>query len=302
MNNVKELHQNITREISEQRAREIAKFKEQRLETASIAKHGESKILSASVAAGLDMTKINALREERIVEGEKRHKAVETRLIKESQKIAVEVGDVDVQRVLLPNGAQALRPSWIGTFSTHDETDLLSASSDVSIQDVLTGGGCKGYWNSASGGGWGCLGSGVGEIQSWVDFGFWFLPRENRFYSVMPHFLLRGFYIVQADDGFWDCKDARSIISVWTNCWQYNWKGWNHVDVSNVGGSNINQNNRLDIDRYPYNAYLLGANDWVWIQCTIGLYARAQGGGSYVKNDFASGNANYLCVPDCYVW
>lgn len=301
MNNLKELHQNITREISEQRAKEIARFKEQRLESINIAKHGEGKVLSASIAAGLDMTKIDVLREERIAEGEKRHKAVEARLIKESQKI-VEPANIDVQRIILPEGAYALRPSWIGTFSTNDEADQLSASTETSIQDVLTGGGCKDYSNWASGGGWGCLGSGVGEIQSWIDFGFWFKPSQNRFYSVMPHFLFRGFYIVQADDGFWDCKDARSIISVWTNCYQYNWKGWSHVDVSNVGGGNINQNNRFDIDRYPYSTYLLGANDWVWIQCTIGLYARAQGGGSYVKNDFSTGNANYLCVPDCYVW
>ena len=206
------------------------------------------------------------------------------------------------QRVMLPEGAQALRPSWVGAFSTHDDNDKLVASSAIKSQDILTGGGCKAYWNSASGGGWGCLGSGVGEIQTWVDFGFWFLPAQNRFYSVMPHFLFRGFYIVQADDGFWDCKNANTRLSVWTNCYQYNWKGWNHVDVLNVGGDNINVNDRFDVDRYPYSAFLLGANDWVWIQCTIGLYARAQGGGSYTKNDFASGNANYLCVPECYVW
>ena len=34
----------------------------------------------------------------------------------------------------------------------------------------------------------------------------------------------------------------------------------------------------------------------------IGLYVRAQGGGSYAKNDFSTGAANYLSVPLCYVY
>lgn len=301
MDDPNELHKMVTREIIEQRNREIAKFKARREDAMAAAKHSEGKVLSASAAAGLDMAKIDALRQERIAEGEKRYKAIETKLVKESE-VAAMIEAPYAQRVMLPEGAQALRPSWVGAFSTHDDNDKLVASSAIKSQDILTGGGCKAYWNSASGGGWGCLGSGVGEIQTWVDFGFWFLPAQNRFYSVMPHFLFRGFYIVQADDGFWDCKNANTRLSVWTNCYQYNWKGWNHVDVLNVGGDNINVNDRFDVDRYPYSAFLLGANDWVWIQCTIGLYARAQGGGSYTKNDFASGNANYLCVPECYVW
>jgi len=301
MNSLNELHKMITREIIEQRNKEIARFKEQKDEATAIAKHGEAKVLAASAAAGLDMAKIDALRQERIAEGEKRYKAIEAKLVQESQNPAMVEGPY-VQRVSLPEGAQALRPAWVSASSSADDKDKLVASAEIKAQNLLTGGGCKDYWNSASGGGWGCLGSGVGEIQTWVDFGFWFYPTQNRFYSVQPHFLFRGFYIVYADDGFWDCKNARTVLSVWTNCWQYNWKGWNHVDVLNVGGDNINVNNRFDIDRYPYSAYLLGANDWVWIQCTIGLYARAQGGGSNVKNDFATGNANYLCVPECYVW
>ena len=31
------------------------------------------------------------------------------------------------------------------------------------------------------------------------------------------------------------------------------------------------------------------------------LHAYARGGGSYAKNDFSTGSANYLCVPHVYV-
>jgi hypothetical protein len=301
MNSLKQLHNEVTAQVIDQRKREIENFREQQAEATNISKHGADRVLAASAAAGVNMAKIDALRQERIADGDNRYKAVEAKLIKESQKRVI-ADDPSGQLVALPEGAHALRPSWLGMFSTHDEKAKLTATSDITTQDVLTGGGCKDYWNWASGGGWGCLGSGVGEIQTWIDFGFWFRPPTSRFYSVMPHFQFRGFYIVQADDGFWDCKSARSRLSVWTNCYQYNWKGWNHVDVLDLAGDNINRNDRFDVDRYPLSSYLLGGGDWAWIQCTIGLYARAQGGGSYVKNDFASGNANYLCVPECYVW
>ena len=60
-------------------------------------------------------------------------------------------------------------------------------------------------------------------------------------------------------------------------------------------------NKREDIDRFTYNSYLLGGGDWTYIRCTIGLWAYARGGGSYAKNDFSTGSANYLCVPYVYI-
>ena len=294
----------MVREITEQRKKEMEQLKSQKLESAQTAKDGEHHALKAFEASGLDLSKINTYRQERIAESEKRYKATEAKMIQDAKEKTEVDSPVDIQRsLLLPEGVLSLSPSWVAAFSSHDEKDTLTAASVVKAQDMLTGGGCKDYSNWASGGGWGCLGSGVGEVQSWVDFGFWFRPTVNRFYSVMPHFKLRGFSIVQANDGFWDCKNASVKLSCWTNAWQYNnWKGWSNVDVYSKGGDNINTNERVDIDRYPYSSYLFGGTDWAFIKCTIGLHARAQGGGSHAKNDFATGGANYLCVPECNVW
>ena len=103
-------------------------------------------------------------------------------------------------------------------------------------QTLLSGGTCKNYYNWAKGAGSGIAGTGEGKIQSWIDFGFWFKPPTSRFYSVRPLFRFRGYIIVSADDSWYNSKYARVTGSAWTNVHQYNWKGWNHVNVYNAGG------------------------------------------------------------------
>lgn len=301
MNQLNELHKKVTEEIIASRTQEVEKLRYARRDAAKMAEQRAQKGLKTLGEVGIDVAKLEAINRDRTLEGQQRYKALEAQMEELSQQPAA-VTTLEVERAFVPEGVQVLSPSWVAAFSTQDDQDELAGASLIEAQDLLTGGGCKDYYNWASGGGWGCLGSGVGEIQSWIDFGFWFRPAVSKFYAVNPLFRFRGFYIVQADDGFWDCKSARVRVSAWTNVYQYNWKGWNHVDVLDVSDDNINVNNRFDTDRYTYNSYLLGGGDWAWIQCTIGLYARAQGGGSYAKNDFATGDANYLCVPQCYVY
>lgn len=302
MSQLKELHKNITQEIIAQRTQEMEKLKYARRDASKMAEQRAQKGLKTLGEVGIDVAKLEAINRDRYLEAEQRYKAVEAQMEELSRQSSVAAVDLGVETNFLPQDAHMLSPNWVAAFSSQDDQDDLAGASLIEAQDLLTGGGCKDYYNWASGGGWGCLGSGVGENQSWIDFGFWFRPPVSKFYAVNPLFRFRGFYIVQADDGFWDCKSAQVRVSAWTNVYQYNWKGWNHVDVLDVSGDNINVNNRFDTDRYTYNSYLLGGGDWAWIQCTIGLYTRAQGGGSFAKNDFATGDANYICVPYCYVY
>ena len=299
---LEELHQRITGEIIEEynqlaadniaRKRVRAQLGEQRMQAA----------LAAAEAAGLKISQLQAHDLELAKKMDEELKAISTKMQEMSQTPTRVSAGLDVGNAFLPEGAQLLTPAWVASFSDDDVQDQLTSSSDISAQDLLSGGGCQDYRNWASGGGWGCAGTGVGEIQSWVYFGFWYRPPVSRFYSVVPLFRFRGYVIVRADDAWYNCKHARVIGSAWTNVNQYNWKGWNHVDVYNDAGDNINLNTRRDIDRYTYNSYLLGGGDWAWISCVIGLYARAQGDGSYAENNFSTGAANYLCVPNCYVY
>lgn len=296
-----DLHTRITREIVEDRQRESAASIAAKRADARRAEARAARENEAFSSMGIDLANLEALDREMSAEANSQRLEIEAEMdsLSHAAPDSGLGGDIDLN--FLPEGATLVTPSWVAAFSDDDMQSELTSAAAIDAQTVLGGGVCKNYWNSATGAGSGIAGTGEGKIQSWIDFGFWFRPPQNRFYSIRPFFRLRGYVIVRADDSWYNSKYARVVGSAWTNVHQYNWKGWNHVDLYNDRGDNININVRRDIDRYTYNSYLLGANDWAYIRCTIGLYAYARGGGSYAKNDFSTGNANYLCVPHVVV-
>lgn len=295
------LQEKITRQIAEERQREMAEAIAASRRDAQRADARLAREAKALAGMGLDLANLEALDREMSGEADSELREIEARLDSQSHVAPTDTLGADVDMGLLPEGAQVLTPAWTAAFSSHDLQAANTASAELAAQTLLSGGACKSYYNWASGAGSGLAGTGVGKIQSWVEFGFWFRPSTSRFYSVRPLFRFRGYVIVRADDGFFTSKSARVTGSVWTNVHQYNWKGWNSTDVYNIGGGNINVNTRQDLDRYTNNSYLLGGGDWAFIRCVIGLWAYARGSGSYAKNDFATGNANYLCVPHAFV-
>jgi len=60
-------------------------------------------------------------------------------------------------------------------------------------------------WCWARGGGW----WGSASISIYSTFWFYFYPGANRYYSVLPWVRYRGFYILNADDKWWNSKYAR---------------------------------------------------------------------------------------------
>lgn len=303
MSNLNQLHEQMTREITEERNREMAVSIAEKQASAALADARHADAIKSIGALGISTDKLATIEGKLDATAITETEEIETRMNEESQTSMLEAG-LDVEGAFLPDGAQALSPVWSAAFSDQVDGDQHTGSStaEISTQAVLTGGGCKNYQNWAKGGGSGLFGTGVGKIQSWVEFGFWYKPPTSRFYTVRPRFQYRGYYIVKANDGFFTSKRAQVVASAWTNVHQYNWKGWNHVDVLNVSGSNINVNKRLDTDRVTHNSFLLGGGDWAYIRCTIGLYAYARGGGSYAKNDYSTGSANKVCVPVCHVY
>lgn len=301
MTELQELHKSITQEIIQEREQEIKQSISTRQEMAKQYETDEKAQTKALSEAGIDISRLMELDRQSSEAAEKRVASMVEEMNRQSEKSKPAAKNLDVSASLVPNDAYVLTPSWMASFSDHDEKMELARSSAMAPQDVVTGGGCQDYWNWAKGAGWGCTG-GVGENQQWAEWGFWFRPPTSKHYSIQPHFQFRGYYIVQADDKWHNCKYARVVVSAWTNVHQYNWKGWNHVNVLDVGNDNINVNNRFDTDRHTYNSYLLGGGDWAYIRCTIGLYVYAKGSGSHARNDFSTGTANTLCVPHVHVW
>lgn len=301
-NNLTELHKYITNQIIEERTREMAEAIAQKRTEAKLAEENYQKDIKAMEAAGIKVANMEALDVELSADADVKLKVIEDKMIELSQEPSEATIGLDIEKAFLPQDALVLSPAWVADFSDDDAQDKLTGASSITTQTLLSGGGCKDKYVWAKGAGSGIAGTGVGKIQAWVDFGFWFKPSTSRFYSIRPHFRFRGFYIVKANDKWYNSKFARVKVSAWTNVYQYNWKGWNNIDVLNVGDDNINVNRRFDADRNMYTSYLLGGGDWAYIRCTIGLYAYARGSGSYAKLDFATGAANYLCVPYCYIY
>ena len=153
-------------------------------------------------------------------------------------------------------------------------------------------------WCWASGGGlWSSA-----DITIYSTFWYYFYPWENKYYSVTPHVTFHGFYILRADDEWWNSKYAKVECDVRVRAYQYNWKPEGVFGVINHGDDNIEYSTRFDDERHFYYSFLGGAGDLAWIRVNVRIYAYARGDGSYAEINFANGVANYLQVPHVHVY
>lgn len=152
----------------------------------------------------------------------------------------------------------------------------------------------------ASGAGSGLFGTGVGSFTTYIDWWFNFHPVDTKFYGhniYVPYF---GFYIIYADDGFWDSKEAAARIDLSARGYQYGYKPQSSNNLFNTDSQNINVNDRFDGWRTMYYGDLLAGGDQAYLLVTTSFYVYARGGGSHAEWNFASGAANYIGVPWVY--
>jgi hypothetical protein len=152
----------------------------------------------------------------------------------------------------------------------------------------------------ANGGGSGLFGTGAGSFTVYMDWWFTYTPTENRNYSNTIYVPFHGFYILYADDGFWDSKESHARIDLSAVGYQYNYKATGTTNVFDMDSQNINVNDRFDGWRTMYYADLLGA-DRAYLRASASFYVYARGGGSTAQLNFSDGNANYIGVPWIYV-
>lgn len=302
MNNLEELHQKIVREIDEERKKDIADFLSAKRQANESAARKEAEALKQFKAMKFDIRKFNAFHSILGSDNETALEKIRKKYVtdeSEQKKVSPEhFRALALRAALLPNATRDLPPAYAAVYSTKDVQDKLSGGTGTEVfnYNIINA------WDWASGAGNGWFGSGAGSYQVWAEWGFWYRPEMNKYYSIIPHNVFRGFYIVRADDGFWTSKYARVVVSIWTNVWQYNWKGWTNVNVLDIGNDNINVNQRFDTDRDTYYSALLGGGDWAYIRNVVGLYVYARGSGSYSELNFAVGAANYLAAPHVHIY
>jgi vacuolar-type H+-ATPase subunit H len=152
-------------------------------------------------------------------------------------------------------------------------------------------------WDSASGSGPGWFGTGAGSFTVYLDWWFVFKPDASRYYNYVVNVPFHGYYLIHADDGFWDSKEAHVRIDISAQGYQYNWKAKNSTDVLDLDSQNINDNDRFDGWRTTYYSDLLGGGDSAYLLVSTSFYVYARGGGSYAELNFSAGAANYMGVP-----
>ncbi|MET4638539.1 hypothetical protein [Mycetocola sp. 2940] len=236
---------------------------------------------------------------ERAAEQQSNIEEISSQLSKDAPSRDFDPSRVDLTAGSVPEGVQVLTPAFSSVLSTplHQTQALADApASDWYYNNVE-----HNPWAWAQGAGSGIAGTGVGQTTVEVDFWYYFIPRDARFYGINPYTTYRGFYIVKSDDSWYDSHYARAVVSSHVNVYQYNWKGWNSVNELDVGNDNINVNQRFDTTRNHYYSALLGANDGAWILNRVQLWVYARGGSAYSKLDFGTGSGNYITAPYVYV-
>jgi hypothetical protein len=303
MERLESLHQQIVREINSERNREMLELIAEKRTQRDAAADKEKRALDEMRGMGIEMDRFDAFHANLV--GTQEREIAEIRSKYAADPAAPSRIDPQLYRsvalnaTLVSGEAKSLEvPSYAAVFSTKDDQDSLAGGTGTDVYNYTV----IDAWDWAKGAGSGLFGSGAGSYQVWAEWGYWFMPNANKYYSVNCHNVFRGYYIVKADDGFWTSKYARAYISVWVNVWQYNWKGWTNVGVLDVRDDNINVNNRFDTDRHTYYSALLGGGDWAYVRNVVGLYVYARGGGSYAELNFATGAANYLMAPHVHIF
>jgi|SRR5215207_4023342 len=298
---VAELHKRVVGEIGETRDKEMGDFVSRKSEERKRADKDAAEELKRQKDAGVDVDKHEEshrkqaeARKRELDEIRKRYSARESepKIIAPEDFVAR-----GLDAALAPADVKALPPSYAAVFSTKDPDDKLSGGTgtDVFNYNIIDA------WDWAAGDGNGWFGSGAGSYQVWAEWGYWYWVPTTKYYGITTHNTFRGYYIVRSFDDWWISAYSRAVVSIWVDVWQYNWKGWSNVNALDVGGDNINVNQRFDTDRHHYYTALLGGGDWAYIRNVVGLYVYARAGGSYSELNFAAGAANYLSAPHVHI-
>lgn len=199
-----------------------------------------------------------------------------------------------------PGTAQALMPAALVATVTPYYAVLHGSDGSVYWQGYNPGN--IDLSDQAWGNGSGLFGTGAGSFTVYLDWWFNFRPPDTRWYSHYIYTLYHGFYIVRADDGWWDSKEATVRIDQSAIGYQYNYKALANMNVLSVSSQNIDVNYRLDSWRYQYYSDQLGGGDLAYLRVSASFYVYARGGGSYAELNFSDGVANYMGTPTVYVY
>jgi len=148
---------------------------------------------------------------------------------------------------------------------------------------------------SETGNGWGCWAQPyVPTEDAAAVFWFPFVPDQTGWWYLNALVTSHGFYILRANDEWWNCKDSAAHVEAVVDVYQYYWNGQKRFPILDIDQGNINDSERIDeYGEYDYQV-ALGAGDLTWVMVMLSLHTFARGGGSYSEVNFSDGVANYI--------
>ncbi len=150
-----------------------------------------------------------------------------------------------------------------------------------------------GQWFKGSGSG--CFG-GIIYSPSTAVAVFSYVPPKTGILRIKAYPILRGFYIVRADDGCWDCKDAKVWASLGITTFQNGYyMSPNDTVLIDYDEGNIDLYGVFDECKPIEFSRIVLAQAPLIIQVDLTIGTSASGGGSYAEVNFKTG-ANYFQV------
>lgn len=153
----------------------------------------------------------------------------------------------------------------------------------------------------ATGSGWGCWAYGHVPYANKAIWWYGWIPPETGTYRFWGCVDYHGFYILNADDSWYNCKNAEVHAFTDIDVHQYFWRGKKELRIIDKGDDNISESSVLS-DSKCWSFYeQLGGGDAVWIKISFAIDCDARGGGSYAELNFATGKANYIDAPVMFI-
>src|SRR5215470_2272716 len=147
--------------------------------------------------------------------------------------------------------------------------------------------------DTGSGSGW--LAEGGPRLPPEADMWYTFTPDQTGLWFLWVFIDLHGFYILRADDSWYNHKSASVSVVAGMDVEQYDsWHGPLEASQLQLSAGNISTYQLFD--RTPQLQYVtpLRAGDPVWVRAWITVNAIADGAGSYAEANFAAGTGNYI--------
>ncbi len=149
-------------------------------------------------------------------------------------------------------------------------------------------------WTSGHIGGWRCLQAYGAPSPPTANMWFHYVPDRTGRWDFSAIAAFHGFYILRANDSWYNCRYAWVKLTATVSVYQYSWQAPRTYELLYKRESNNDYIKFFDSTQWMDTSAYLRAGDDAWILLTVTVDAMSEGTGTYAELNFANGTANYI--------